>query len=163
VPSQPALPLMVGSRTAEIAYHQAITPAYTHAIPPLGGLALIATLAALVACWSNPPDRRLTLGATECLLVGLVVTVVVHFPINAEIATWQPAAVSADWHQVQRAPPRSLDQLISESALAASLRATAHLRPAAALSRYAGAGSPDTAQQLARLLSERGRGRVAAK
>ena len=82
-----------GSSELWIAYHQAITPAYTRVVPPLGGLALIATLAALAASWSNPRDRRLTLGATACLLVGLVVTVVVHFPINAEIATWQPAAV----------------------------------------------------------------------
>ena len=90
-----------GSSELWIAYHQAITPAYTRVVPPLGGFALIATLAALAASWSNPRDRRLTLGATACLLVGLVVTVVVHFPINAEIATWQPAAV-ADWQQVQQ-------------------------------------------------------------
>ena len=35
-------------------------------------------------------------------IVGLVVTVVVHFPINAEIATWQPAASDTDWHQFQQ-------------------------------------------------------------
>ena len=91
-----------GSSELWIAYHQAVTPAYTRVVPPLGGLALIATLAALAASWSNPRDRRLTLGATACLLVGLVVTVVVHFPINAEIATWQPAARVADWQQVQQ-------------------------------------------------------------
>ena len=91
-----------GSSELWIAYHQAVTPAYTRAVPPLGGLALIAALGALAASWSNPRDRRLTLGALACLLVGLVVTVAVHFPINAEIATWQPAAASADWHQVQQ-------------------------------------------------------------
>ena len=44
-----------GSSELWIAYHQAITPAYTRVVPPLGGLALIATLAALAASWSNPP------------------------------------------------------------------------------------------------------------
>lgn len=91
-----------GSSELWIAYHQAVTPAYTRAVPPLGGLALIATLAALAASWSNPRDRRLTLGATACLLFGLAVTVVVHFPINADIATWQPATAFADWPQVQQ-------------------------------------------------------------
>jgi uncharacterized membrane protein len=37
-----------------------------------------------------------------CLLVGLVVTVVVHFPMNAEIATWQPAMIFADRQQLQQ-------------------------------------------------------------
>jgi Domain of unknown function (DUF1772) len=91
-----------GSSELWIAYHQAVTPAYTRAVPPLGGLALIATLGALAAFWSNPRDRLLTLGATVCLLVGLVVTVVVHFPMNAEIATWQPATIFADRQQLQQ-------------------------------------------------------------
>ena len=50
-----------------IGYHQAITPAYTQAVPPIGGLALIATLAALAASWRNPPTRRLLLSAVGCL------------------------------------------------------------------------------------------------
>jgi hypothetical protein len=48
-----------GSSELWIAYHQAVTPAYTRAVPPLGGLALIATLGALAASWSNPRDRLL--------------------------------------------------------------------------------------------------------
>ncbi|MDQ4092567.1 MAG: DUF1772 domain-containing protein [Actinomycetota bacterium] len=84
-----------------IGYHQAITPAYTRALPPLGGLALIAALAALAASWGSPRDRRLILTAVACLLIGLVITVVVHFPINAEIATWLPAAPPTDWQQIR--------------------------------------------------------------
>jgi hypothetical protein len=78
-----------GSAELWIAYHQAVTPAYTRAVPPLGGLALIAALAVAGTSWWSVRDRRLVLAAVACLLVGLVVTVVVHFPINAEIATWQ--------------------------------------------------------------------------
>jgi len=39
------------------------------------------------------------LAAVGCLLLGFIVTVVVHFPINAEIATWQPADPPANWQQ----------------------------------------------------------------
>jgi len=84
-----------------IGYHQAITPAYTQAVPPIGGLALVATLAALVACWRNSRTRRLLLAAVGCLLVGLLVTVVVHFPINEQIMTWQPDAPPADWQDLR--------------------------------------------------------------
>jgi hypothetical protein len=28
----------------------------------------------------------------SCMLVALAVTVIAHFPMNAEIATWRPAA-----------------------------------------------------------------------
>lgn len=84
-----------------IAYHQAVTPAYTRAVPPLGGLGLIATVAALAASWWSPRDRRVIGVAVACLIIGLVVTVVVHFPINAEIATWQQAAPPGDWQQLR--------------------------------------------------------------
>lgn len=80
-----------------INYHQTITPAYTQAVPPIGGLAMVATLAALVASWRGPRTRRLLLAAVGCLLVGMLVTVIVHFPINDQIMTWQPDAPPADW------------------------------------------------------------------
>lgn len=84
-----------------IGYHQAITPAYTQAVPPIGGLALVATLAALAASWRNPRTRQLLLAAVGCLLVGMLVTVVVHFPINDAIMTWQPEAPPADWQDLR--------------------------------------------------------------
>ena len=80
-----------------VGYHQAVTPTYTRALPPIGALALLATLAALAASWTSRRDRRLVLAAVSCLLIGLAVTVVVHLPINAEIATWRPATPPADW------------------------------------------------------------------
>ena len=88
-----------GSAELWIAYHQAITDAYTYALPPIGGLALIAALAALATSWRNSHGRRHLLAAVGCLLLGFIVTVVVHFPINAEIATWQPADPPANWQQ----------------------------------------------------------------
>lgn len=41
------------------------------------------------------------LAAIACLILGLLVTVVVHFPINAEIMTWRPAAPPVDWQQLR--------------------------------------------------------------
>lgn len=86
-------------RSAElwIEYHQAITSAYTRALPPLGGLALLAALATLAMMWRIARTRWFVLAVVGCLVVGFLATVVVHFPINAEILTWQPAAPPADW------------------------------------------------------------------
>lgn len=83
------------------AYHQAVTSAYTRAVPPVGGLALVAALAALAGSWRQPGTRWLVLAAVACLLIGLLVTLAVHFPINADIATWQVQAPPADWQQVR--------------------------------------------------------------
>lgn len=92
---------LAGSSELWIAYHQAITPAYTRVLPPTGALALIAALAALAPSWRNPLARWLILAAVGCLIIGFVVTVVVHFPINAELMTWRPAAPPADWPQLR--------------------------------------------------------------
>jgi uncharacterized membrane protein len=42
------------------------------------------------------------LGLAAALLVGvgLVITVLVHFPINAQILSWTPEAPPPDWRQV---------------------------------------------------------------
>ncbi len=41
-------------------------------------------------------SRRPVLAAVGCLLVGLIVTLVVHFPINEAIATWEPTTPPTD-------------------------------------------------------------------
>ena len=82
-------------------YHQATTAAYTAGVPPLGALALIATAAALAVTWRSQSRRWLVLGALGCLLAGLLVTVAVHFPMNAEIATWQPTSPPPNWEELR--------------------------------------------------------------
>jgi len=84
-----------------IEYHQAITSAYTRALPPLGGLALLAALATLAVSWRIPGTRSFVLAAVGCLVMGFLVTVVVHFPINAEIMTWRPDVPPADWQELR--------------------------------------------------------------
>lgn len=88
-----------GSAEPWIAYHQAITSAYTGVVPPIGGLAMIATLTALAGSWRTPRTRWLLVAAAGCLVIGMLVTVLVHFPINDEIMTWQPSAPPADWQE----------------------------------------------------------------
>lgn len=90
-----------GSDELWIVYHQALTPAYTLALPTIGILALIAAGLTLATSWRTLPIRRLLFTATWCLLFGLAVTVAVHFPINAEVLSWQPAEPPADWNKVR--------------------------------------------------------------
>lgn len=84
-----------------IPYHQAITPAYTQALPPIGGLALLTTLAALAASWRSIRTRRLVLAALGCLVISLLITILVHFPINDQVMSWQSAAPPSDWQDLR--------------------------------------------------------------
>ncbi|MCO1654214.1 anthrone oxygenase family protein [Pseudonocardia humida] len=89
---------VAGSGRLWISYHRAVTAPYTATLPPLGAIAMLAAIAA--ASRSGPRDRALLVGALACLLAGLVVTVIVHFPINAA-AGRDPAAPPADWSERQ--------------------------------------------------------------
>lgn len=87
------------SATLFTQYRQATTGPLTRALPPLGGLALLAAVASGVL--GRGRARLLALSAAACLLTGLIVTVVVHFPINNAILAWSPAAPPVDWQQVR--------------------------------------------------------------
>jgi hypothetical protein len=84
-------------------YHQAIRGSYTLAVPPLGALTLVASVGMLLAPRGSLPlpHRRLVLAAISCLVLGMIITVGVHFPLNATIDTWPPATPPADWEQVR--------------------------------------------------------------
>jgi uncharacterized membrane protein len=118
-----------------ITYHQAVTPAYTVSLPPLGALTLIAVLATVTASWSRPRERRLLLGAVACLLVGLVTTAVVHFPINSEIATRNPDLPPVDWQHGQQRwlAAHALRTVLAVAAFVVVVIATAVNRPAASV------------------------------
>lgn len=83
---------------AWIGFHQEVTGVLTAALPPLGGLALIATLVAVAL--GRP--RRLRLVAVLFLLAGMAVTVAVHLPLNAQIAGWSAVAPPPGWEQVRQ-------------------------------------------------------------
>jgi Domain of unknown function (DUF1772) len=89
------------SDSAELytAYRQATNGVFTATLPPLGGLALLAAAASAVLYQGRA--RTLSLAAAGCFVAALAVTVLVHFPLNAEILTWSPSAPPADWQQIQ--------------------------------------------------------------
>jgi hypothetical protein len=88
-----------GDATLYITYRQATTAAFTAALPPMGGLGLVA--AAVSAVLARGRERALMATAALCSTAALLVTVIVHFPINAEILTWSPAAPPPDWQQLR--------------------------------------------------------------
>ena len=82
-----------------ISYRQATTAAYTAVLPPLGGIGLLA--AAVSAVRGRGRERALAAAAVLCAVAAMAVTVIVHFPINAEILTWSPTTPPAGWLQVR--------------------------------------------------------------
>ncbi len=88
-----------GSAALYIPYRQATDGSFGAILPPLGGLALLAAAASAVL--GRGRGRMLSLAAAICFVAGLAVTIVVHFPLNAEILTWSPAAPPTDWQQVR--------------------------------------------------------------
>lgn len=87
------------SAEAYISYRQATTAAFTATLPPLGGIGLLA--AAVSAVRGRGRERALAAAAVLCAVAAMAVTVIVHFPINAEILAWSPTAPPADWPQVR--------------------------------------------------------------
>jgi Domain of unknown function (DUF1772) len=84
-------------RSAELymRYRQATTGPLTALLPPIGVAAALTTGATVVL----EGRRRAPLVALFCLLVGLVTTVTVHFPLNDAIVAWPEPP--ADWMQVR--------------------------------------------------------------
>jgi uncharacterized membrane protein len=84
-------------RSAELymQYRQATTGPLTALLPPIGVTAALTTGATVVL----EGRRRAPLVALVCLLVGLVTTVTVHFPLNDAIVAWPEPP--ADWTAVR--------------------------------------------------------------
>jgi hypothetical protein len=89
-----------GSSSFYTEYKQLVIRAYTIPLPVLGGGSILASAA--IAFLGRRDKMTVWLASTAGLLVaiGLVITLLVHFPINAEIMTWSPQAPPADWKQL---------------------------------------------------------------
>ena len=107
---------LAGRSALWLGYHHAITAAYTRALPPIGVLALLAAAWTLPGARHNIQVRRLLMIAVGCLLAGLLITVFVHFPLNAQIASWPSTT-----------PPEIVEPLRERWVLAHGLRAVAVL------------------------------------
>ena len=89
-----------GNPTGYIAFHQATTVLYTATLPPLGAVMAISIIVSLVKGRGVPGIGWLLITALACGVVGMLVTVLVHFPLNATIMTWRVGVVPADFVSV---------------------------------------------------------------
>ena len=89
-----------GYPTGYIAFHQATTVLYTATLPPLGAVMAISIVVSLVKGRDMPGIRWLLITALVFGVVGMLVTVVVNFPLNATIMTWRVGVVPADFVSV---------------------------------------------------------------
>lgn len=85
-----------------IGYHQAIRVPYTVVVPPLGAVVVVASLTTLIGSGRMQVHRPAITVAVVCLVVGMAITIGVHFPMNAMIDTWLPTTPPDDWEQVRR-------------------------------------------------------------
>ncbi len=79
-----------------IAFHQATTVLYTAALPPLGAVMTICIAINLI----RGPFNKLLLGALVCGIAGMLVTVLVNFPLNAAIMAWPADQLPPDFTSI---------------------------------------------------------------
>jgi uncharacterized membrane protein len=75
--------------------------ALNQAMPVLGGLTIVATLAAAFAARDDRTRVLLLLAAAGCLVLAGLVTRFLNQPINAIVMTWDANAPPADWTQLR--------------------------------------------------------------
>lgn len=83
-----------------IEYKQLVIRAYTVALPVLGLGALFAALAVLYLTRRAKISRWPTFGAVLSIILGLAITLTIHFPINDQVLSWSPGAPPPDWRQL---------------------------------------------------------------
>ena len=89
------------SGPAYVESFQALNKAIEAPIEIIGiGAAAFAGISTVFA-WRERPALYLWLAAFACILVANVVTVRVNLPINYQIASFNPAALPADWPELR--------------------------------------------------------------
>jgi hypothetical protein len=71
---------------------------------PLPAIGLVAVLFGIVHAARERKSRaalRLTAAGVACLILGAIITVVGHFPINERMRTWSVSAPPVEWAAVQ--------------------------------------------------------------
>lgn len=91
---------LAGHPQAYLAYHQATTVPLTVLLPPLGAALVAGTATALFRLRGPGRQRSLLIAALACGVLGMLVTVVVHFPINAAFMSMDPAALPDGFHDL---------------------------------------------------------------
>ncbi|SDC58001.1 protein of unknown function [Sanguibacter gelidistatuariae] len=85
-----------GDPAGYIAFHQATTVLYTATLPALGAVMAIA----IVTSIAQHGPSRLLVPALICGALGMLITVLVHFPLNATIMAWPVGVVPTDFTSV---------------------------------------------------------------
>lgn len=89
----------LGTAAAYAEYKQAAIAGYSLPLPLLGFGSLVVVLVLLASVRADRVARLPVLAAAVLLVAGIVLSVAVHFPLNAEIAAWSPQSPPADWAQ----------------------------------------------------------------
>ena len=88
-----------------VLYKQRMIQALTVPLPLLAALAAVAVLVDVYGLWREPGSSRvclgLAVGSVAFMVAGGILTKAGHFPINDQIATWDPAAPPASWSAIQ--------------------------------------------------------------
>jgi uncharacterized membrane protein len=88
-----------------VLYKQRMIQALTVPLPLLAALAAVAVLVDVYGLWREPSSSRvclgLAVGSVAFMVAGGILTKAGHFPINDQIATWDPAAPPASWSAIQ--------------------------------------------------------------
>jgi len=88
-----------------VLYKQRTIQALTVPLPLFAALAGVAILVDTYSLWGDAGSSRLclglALGSVAFIVAGGILTKAGHFPINDQIAAWDPAAPPASWSAVQ--------------------------------------------------------------
>jgi hypothetical protein len=88
-----------GNPIAYIAFHQATTVLYTATLPAIGAVTSIAIVISLVR-GHDAAIRKLLAIALACGIAGMLITVLIHFPLNATIQAWPTGVIPIDFASV---------------------------------------------------------------
>jgi hypothetical protein len=83
------------------AFKQLEIRAFTVPLPAIGLIAVICGIVHATLERRNRTVLRLTAAGVACLILGAIITVVGHFPINERIKTWSVSAPPIEWAAVQ--------------------------------------------------------------
>jgi hypothetical protein len=91
-----------GSSSFFIEFKQLEIRAFTVPLPAVGLVAVLFGIVHAARERGNRAAVRLTAAGVASLILGAIITVVGHFPINERIRTWSVSAPPVEWATVQQ-------------------------------------------------------------
>ena len=84
-----------------VAQHQQLVRGLNVALPVIGAVAIVFTLAAAFLARHQPPRLALLLLTAACLITAGLVTRFLNQPINVIVMTWSADSLPANWAQLR--------------------------------------------------------------